>query len=532
MESANPSNLLPTPIRVDKLRPLLYRYHDHDYVLNGLVHGFNLDYEGDYFSQRCNNNLSVNTNPEVALSKVMGEVRKGRIAGPFDSPPLPFFRCSPLSLREKSTPGQFRLLHNLSYPHNNSSVNSNIPRRCTKTEYATFDDAVDIINSYDSPFLAKTDIAEAFRLIPLHPSNYSLTGFKLDGHYYYDRCLPMGASSSCLIFERFSDAIVFILKTRYLVKHIVKVLDDFLFIAETYESCLGALIAFKHLSGIINLPIAHHKTEGPTHVLTFLGIQLDTELGIVSIPRNKIIPYTEAITTAIAGKKLTLRDLRSLTGKLAFVSQIIPVGRCFLRRLYDLTIGISRPSSSIKLPEGAILDLKVWLDFLANYNARELYASKLPAPLSRRFTTDATPRGYGAHFQGSYFYGCFPDAWNHLDIQAKEFYPIFVLVSLLAPELQNTTITMVTDNMSVMHAINSQTSRNKYIMSLLRRFVLVLLKNNIACTAEYIESRNNLISDALSRLQLPTALQAIRDSGFHPSVISIPSSLRPNNLTI
>ena len=169
------------------------------------------------------------------------------------------------------------------------------------------------------------------------------------------------------------------MKTHYLVKHIVKVLDDFLFIAETYESCLHALNASKHLSDIINLPIAHHKTEGPTHVLTFLGIQFDTRLGIVSIPRDKIIPYTEVIITAIAGKKLSLRHLRSLTGKLAFVSQIIPVGRCFLRRLY-LTIGISRPSSSIKLSEGAILDLKVWLDFLANYNAKELYASKLPAP--------------------------------------------------------------------------------------------------------------------------------------------------------
>nr|XP_045588402.1 uncharacterized protein LOC123750329 [Procambarus clarkii] len=33
------------------------------------------------------------------------ELRPGRIAGPFEVPPLPNFKCSPIALREKSTPG-------------------------------------------------------------------------------------------------------------------------------------------------------------------------------------------------------------------------------------------------------------------------------------------------------------------------------------------------------------------------------------------------------------------------------------------
>ena len=67
---------------------------------------------------RARNSQSVRDNPVAALRKVQREVELGRIAGPFDVPPLAAFKSTPLALREKSTPGEFRLLHTLSYPYN------------------------------------------------------------------------------------------------------------------------------------------------------------------------------------------------------------------------------------------------------------------------------------------------------------------------------------------------------------------------------------------------------------------------------
>jgi hypothetical protein len=40
--------------------------------------------------------------------------------------------------------------------------------------------------------------------LPLKPQEYYLLGFKWNDLFYYDRSLPMGCSSSCQIFERFS----------------------------------------------------------------------------------------------------------------------------------------------------------------------------------------------------------------------------------------------------------------------------------------------------------------------------------------
>ena len=146
-------------------------------------------------------------------------------------------RFPPFSLREKSTPGKYRLLHNLSYPYDDRAVNLNIPKEISKLSYASVSDAIKIINSLPQCYLAKADIAEAYRLVPLRPSCYNLLGFRLGGMYYFDRCLPMGASSSCSIFEKISDGLEFILKDTYKVQNVVKMLDDFLFLADTEEEC-------------------------------------------------------------------------------------------------------------------------------------------------------------------------------------------------------------------------------------------------------------------------------------------------------
>ena len=88
----------------------------------------------------------------------------------------------------------------------------NIPQQNKTVHYSTIRDAVKLVNITPHAYMAKSDIEEVFRLIPLNPEGYHLTGIELDGKYYYDKCMPMGASSSCNIFERFSDALVHIMK--------------------------------------------------------------------------------------------------------------------------------------------------------------------------------------------------------------------------------------------------------------------------------------------------------------------------------
>lgn len=109
--------------------------------------------------------------------------------------------------------------------------------------------------------MTRADIRDALRFNPLASTDYELTGFTLQAEFYYYRCLPVGASSASKIFGNFSDALVFIIKDKFPVSHVVKVLDDFLFIGDNEDECADALDSSIAIAKLIGLPLAEHKRE-------------------------------------------------------------------------------------------------------------------------------------------------------------------------------------------------------------------------------------------------------------------------------
>lgn len=78
--------------------------------------------------------------------------------------------------------------------------------------------------------MAKTDIQDAFRIVPINPEDYKLLGFSWQGLYYYDKCLPKGASSSCQIFESLSKGLQWAMCTQFNAAGMSHMIDDFFFI--------------------------------------------------------------------------------------------------------------------------------------------------------------------------------------------------------------------------------------------------------------------------------------------------------------
>ncbi len=184
---------LPTSVDIRKLAPLLDGFPPKSYIIEGFTHGFRIHYEGDDEAVQSKNSQAALEHTAAVDEKLEEELTAGRIRGPFDKPPLPHFKCSPLSVREKSTPGTYRLLHNLSAPYDERAVNYNIPHEHTTVHYARLRDAIELIQEVGpGAYMSKADIKNAFRLVPTHPDYYHLFGFYWKGKYYYDTCLAMG----------------------------------------------------------------------------------------------------------------------------------------------------------------------------------------------------------------------------------------------------------------------------------------------------------------------------------------------------
>ena len=250
-----------TPIRVSVLESLLSTY-DLDFknfLIDGFPLGFRIGFVGTSKPLLAPNLRSVEEQPEVLSAKLDKEWSAGRIVGPFSSPPFANFVSSPLGVVPKKTPGEFRIIHHLSYP-DGSSVNDFIPSEKSTVHYASISDAIAMIKSIGrGSYMCKTDIKSAFRIIPIHPDDYHLLGMKWNNSHFFDRCLSMGCSSSCAIFEAFSTSMEWLAKHFLGASGVLHILDDFLFIAESESKCRPDLTKFLSLCDYLGVPIAHEK---------------------------------------------------------------------------------------------------------------------------------------------------------------------------------------------------------------------------------------------------------------------------------
>lgn len=226
----------------------------------------------------CKNLKSCNDFPDAVKIKIQQEVILGRVRGPFSECPLPDLKISPIGIVPKKVDGQFRLIHHLSHPKG-SSVNDSISRECSTVQYSTFEDAVAVVLRLGKGCLmAKTDIDSAFRLIPIHPEDYNLLGLKFNGFFYHDIMLPMGASSSCSIFNAFSSGLKWIGQHKLGIPHIVHILDDFMFFGPPdSDVCNRSLHSFLDMCSSLGVPTKNEKTEEANTCMTFMGLELDSQ---------------------------------------------------------------------------------------------------------------------------------------------------------------------------------------------------------------------------------------------------------------
>ncbi|KAK3099320.1 hypothetical protein FSP39_002568 [Pinctada imbricata] len=409
--------------------------------------------------------------------------------------------CSPLGLVEKKEPGEYRLIHHLSFPEG-ISINDAIPEEESFVQYSSVNDAIDLIKKCGrGAFCAKTDIKSAFRLINLSQSEFKCLGFVWQNQFYFDCCLPFGLSSSCKIFERFSTALQWCAQTKLEIHNMTHVLDDFIIVESSQKTCNHNLALFLEMCKSLGVPIADEKTVEACQVITFLGIELDTINMEARLPDEKVQKCKIKISEFLTKSKVTLRELQSLIGLLNFACNVVIPGRPFLRRLINLTIGVSKPFYKVRLTKSAKLDLSVWLNFLKEFNGKCLFLpDEFVSSSTLKLYTDASgTNGYAAVFGNQWFCGQWDVNWANKNIAVLELYPIVIAVEIWSQFLQNKSVLFNTDNMAIVHVINKQTAKDNHIMYLIRRLVLVCLKYNIQFKAQHLTSKENLLCDCLSR---------------------------------
>ena len=87
----------------------------------------------------------------------------------------------------KKVAGRWRVIVDLSSPHNGHSVNDNLRHHLSHVSHTSTDDAAMLMHFLGlSALIARVDIQDAYRLMPIHPANHRFLGVSWQGYVYVD----------------------------------------------------------------------------------------------------------------------------------------------------------------------------------------------------------------------------------------------------------------------------------------------------------------------------------------------------------
>ena len=159
--------------------------------------------------------------------------------------------------------GKFRLIHDLSYPYNDQSVNACILQENASVKYQSIDDVIDMALEIGTSTIASCiDVRSAFRNLPLLVLVIFVLSFTLIRLIYINTSVPFGLASSCAIFEKVANILQWIVMNETNARWISHYLNDYILLAKCLSDLCILMKQFKHIMSWIGMPNCTSKNAG------------------------------------------------------------------------------------------------------------------------------------------------------------------------------------------------------------------------------------------------------------------------------
>ena len=254
-------------------------------MLDGVKNGFAIvDKSDDSIAPVfCKNYESaLGKNRDKVETFIKSEIEAGRYKIVHETPTI----VSALGTIPK-TDGGLRVYTDCSKP-DGSAVNDHATN--LKQSFQTIKDAVGLTTP--GCWMVKVDLEAAFRSVASRADQHRFMGlcwlFKGSKTpvFMEDTRLCFGGRKNPGIFNRLTQAVRRFMKRRGF--DIVSMLDDMLLICKRFDDCVNGLKVLITLLRDLGFSIAWKKVTEISHVVTFLGVNLDSENMQLSLPDDKV----------------------------------------------------------------------------------------------------------------------------------------------------------------------------------------------------------------------------------------------------
>ena len=158
--------------------------------------------------------------------------------------------------------------------------------------------------------------------------------YEWNGRIYVELFLPFGLRTAPLIFNLFSEAIHWVMQLKgYNLCHYI---DDFLLILPPESPMIHtAANDFSEVCDTMGFMIEQKKNKEGT-LVDFLGLEIDTMAMEARLPPDKHQRALSIVVDILQRKSISFHTLEKLLGFLSFCCAVIPLGRPFLRQIFNL----------------------------------------------------------------------------------------------------------------------------------------------------------------------------------------------------
>ena len=526
-----------TPIKVDVFESLLKDHPNPAFVKSvcaGLREGFWpwADTLNGGFPITHDETRPLPLNPEHASfirDQCLKERLKGYYSEPFGTDLLPGMYSMPVHAVPKPHSSDLRLINDHSagpFSLNNMIDHSQVTGFPLDNMRHIGEMLFDIRRNLGSiPLdLWKSDIADAYRLLPMSPFWQIKQIVTVDGQHHVDRKLCFGSSGSAGIFISFDSLVAWIAKNVKLIQFILDYMDDssgcnkkgdtmfYPPYARNLPTDQCRLLLLWDELGIPHKP--HKQISGSP--LTIIGIDVDPNEMTMTLPSESKENLTAELRLWAskpprnASGSFKLKYWERLAGWFNWALNVYPLLRPALNNVYAKMSGKRLRNQRIYINNTIRSDLMWAVNHIESSNGVQLFDLIHWDQSNANFIIycDACPEGL------SFWYPISKDGYYaptpvNIPSDAIFYYEALCVLSAIinvqskAPK--GSKILIYTDNSNTVDMFRSLRCLPDY-NPLLKSAVDVLIAQNYSLRVLHVPGEDNLIADALSRVQFSIAL--------------------------
>eukprot|EP00946_MAST-07B_sp_MAST-7B-sp1_P003040 g3040.t1 len=273
-------------------------------------------------------------------------------------------------------------------------------------------------------------------------------------------------------------------------------IDDF-FVFGRYCGIDDAIAILRTMLKSIGMDENQAKLDSPSSGGEYLGVVYDFKTGTKSLPAKKKKKYIAHIDHLLQrhGNRLKRSALQSIVGRLVHAACVFDAGTIFYQRLLaSLRASHGKQWATLSEPERD--DLRWWRSLLATHSGTVVIGdTDWESPDVHRIYTDASSRtGYGAIFEGRYFYGTWDkDIQKLIDAGAISINELELVVLNFVLEtwghlLEGRRLLLRCDNQACVNNVTGWKTQSPVRAALLRRLYVVAALHGIEVASTYINT--------------------------------------------